>query len=129
MKKAIISVWPFVPCLAISVLLHSTDHQVGGLSGVFSSPFIMLSVIIWAIPVAFGAYLSFVLYLKGGVAGYLAAAIPVAGVFGFIIASLGSTATTQAGFLWSAAGSCFALFVVLSFATVPSARAALKVFK
>lgn len=124
LKNAIILLWPAFPCVAVSILFHSTDAETGGLSGVISSPALMLSSACCALPIAFVAYLAFALSLKGGIAGFLGVAIPAAAICGFGVALLGSTATTQAAFLWSSIGAGLVFLAVLAVAAVPSARAA-----
>jgi len=124
MKRAILVLWPLVPCLLVSALVHLMDDDVGGVAALVSSPSLRLSVLIWAFPPAACGYLAFGAYLKGGLIGYLAVALPASSILGCLLALGGSTATTTSGFLWSVMGSASLFLVVLSLASLPGGAVA-----
>lgn len=119
MKRLLVLLWPLVPCLLVSVLVHSTEEHLGGVMGVVSSPGVGLSVVVWALPLAACAYLALAGLVEGGVAGLLLVAVPTSGVLGFLLARAGSTATTTSGFLWSVTGAALILLVAQCLASLP----------
>ena len=107
----------------MSVVVHSMDRDVGCLSRVVTSPSLLLSSLVWALPLAVGAYLALVAYLKCGFIGFSALAVPASAIVGYLMARMGSTATTPNGFLWSVFGSAAVFCVALSVAVLPAGLA------
>jgi hypothetical protein len=56
--------WVLIPPLVLSALIHSVDPDVGGLAG-FTSPFVLLSVLICASPFAAVALVCLGLAIRG----------------------------------------------------------------
>ena len=121
MKRAAALAWPLVPCILVSLLIHSTDGDVGGIVGAVSSPSVLMSVVIWALPLALCAYVGFAAYLDGGWVAFLLVVGSISGVLGYLLARVGSTATSTAGLLWSVLGLSLLFALALSLAVLPGA--------
>ena len=119
MKRAGLVLWPLVPCLLASALVHLMDRDVSGVAALAASPGLRLSVLIWALALAACAYLAFGACLAAGSIGFLAVAVPLSGALGCLLALGGSTTTTTIGFLWSVSGSALLFLVVLCVASLP----------
>jgi len=118
-RTALSLLWPLLPCLLVSALIHSTEDDAGGLAGVVSSPSLMLSVVVWALPLAACAYLVLALYVEGGALAFAAAVVLLSAGLGYVLAQLGSTASGAAGFAWSVAASALLFALMLSLAALP----------
>jgi len=95
------------------------DRDVGGVAALAASPGLRMSVLVWALPLAACAYLALGSFLAAGSIGFLAVALPISGVLGYLLALGGSTAKTAIGFLWSVSGSALLFLVVLCVASLP----------
>ena len=120
MKRLLIYVWPIIPCTVLCLLFLSTDSDISGLTVIISSPALMISALVWALPVILGVYIALSAYLKAGYRRFLLVSIPMAGLLGFCIAVLGSTATTRIGFLWSIIGTGLIFLFVFSVSILPA---------
>lgn len=120
MKNVFAWIWPSVPCVLLSGLVHTSDADIRNMAEVFNSADLMLSVVVWSVPLAVCAYLVLAAYLAGGVHGYIFTVIPVSGAFGALLAFVGSTAVTTGQFIWSVVGSGLIFLTTLSMAVLPS---------
>lgn len=120
MSRALSRLWPLLPCLLVSALIHSTEDDAGGLTGVVSSPSMLLSVVVWALPLAACAYLVLALYVEGGTLAFAAAVLILSAGLGYVLVRLGSTAGGAAGFAWSVAGLALLFALMLSLAALPA---------
>ena len=114
--------WPLVPSLLLSALVHTVDRDVASVGALASAP-VVLSVIVWSLPLLAVAYLCLTVLLRWGVVGFSVATFLFSGLLGWTLAAFGSTATTPAGFAWSLAGSALLFALCLCAATFPAAAA------
>ena len=126
-KRALVLIWPFIPCWAMSAVIHSAFRNVEELNRIIPSPLWLLLPFLGAIPLAVVAYFALTAYLKGGLIGYAAVAVPAAGFFGFFLAMMGSTATTLIRFLWSIVGSAAVFLITISVAALPAGAAIMRI--
>lgn len=123
MKHLVAWIWPSVPCVLLSGLVHTSDADIRSIAEILSSAGILISVFFWSVPLAVCAYFVLAAYLAGGARGYVFAVIPVSGAFGALLAFFGSTAVTTGQFIWSTFGSSLVFLATLSLAALPSAMA------
>jgi hypothetical protein len=119
MKNVVFWLWPLVPCVLLSGLVHTTDADIEGISELVTSPVLVVSVLVWSVPAVIVAYLLSATYVNGGIRWYLAAAVPTSALLGVLLATLGSTAQNASQFAWSAAGSGLVVLTALSLAALP----------
>jgi len=106
--------------MGVCLLFLSTDSDMPGISGIISSPSILISAFVWALPVMLGAYIALSAYLKAGYRRFLKVSILISVLFGLCVAIMGSTATTRIGFLWSIVGSGFIFLFIFSVSIIPA---------
>lgn len=121
MKNTLPWLWPLFPCITLSGLIHTTDSDIEGFAGLFASPAVMVSVLVWSAPIAVCAYLLLAAYLAGGNRWFLLSAVPTSAALGTLLAVFASTAADPIQFLWSVAGSSLVVLGFLSLAVLPSA--------
>ena len=111
--------WVFVPCLALSALLHAVDQDIGSLRALTSAE-MFASVFAWSFPFAAGGLVSLALLSNFGLRGFSKAVLATSGALGLLVAALGSSAVTPLGVLWSAIGSALVVLIFLVVAALPS---------
>jgi len=120
MKHLSAWIWPSVPCVLLSGLVHTSDGDIRSFAEIFTSAGFLMSVVFWSVPLAVCAYFVLAASLAGGARGYVFAVIPVSCVFGALLAFFGSTAVTTGQFIWSIFGSGLIFLAILSLAALPS---------
>lgn len=120
MKNLFAWIWPSVPCVLLSGLVHTSDTDIRGIAEVFNSAGLMVSVVVWSVPLAVCAYFVLAAYLAGGARGYIFTVIPISGAFGALLAYFGSTAVATGQLIWSVVGSGLVFLATLSLAALPS---------
>ncbi len=119
MRRAAAIIWGTLPPLLLSALLHTTDSDVGGISGL-ASPSVLLSVVVISAPLVLLSFLSLWATIKAGPKVSAAILVLSAGVVALPIVAYGSTASTPFGLAWSFLGSSAVVLVFLSAAVLPA---------
>ena len=117
--------WVFVPCLALSALLHAADQDIGSLRALASAE-MLASVFAWSFPFAAGGLVSLALLSNFGLRGFSKSVFVASSALGLLVAALGSSAVTPLGVLWSVTGSALVVLVFLVVAVLPSLIVALR---
>ena len=121
MRRAIALVWLVIPPLAFSALIHSTDVDVEAVQG-FWPPSILLSVVVWGLPVIAVALLCLEAAIRRG---WGVAAVVGAGLAAAVAVPLAILQTPRAhgvaGIARPALGGTALVWVFLAVAVVPAA--------
>jgi hypothetical protein len=121
MARGFSLVWMVCVTFVAAALLHAVDAEVGGLEGLADGPTMMSVLILTAVWLAFPVACLLIWLKRGPVAfAWTVALVAVAG--GLVGASLGSTADTFLGRLWSFLGLATLAGLALVLAVLPARR-------
>lgn len=119
-RKAGALAWALLPPLLFSATLHTTDGSIEGIQGL-ARPAVLVSVVVWAMPLAVLALLSLWTQVRAGWLVAVVTALVTATVPGWFFFLLGSTATTPLAKLGSFLGITALCLATLTLAALPAA--------